>query len=120
MQQPDRDSPTGTKRRRNRKKCVHCGEELSYSAYLQHRRLYYIASERRWMRQSDNATIGADRDNKRPRTDVPLLNTEMEETTESTTLDPLPDMSDNDNTDSEDIISTSQGMVSRRMCKQLQ
>ena len=42
---------SGLTRRRDRKHCEHCGEELSYSAYLQHRRLYYIASERRWVRQ---------------------------------------------------------------------
>ena len=47
------------KRPRDRKHCEHCGEELSYSAYLQHRRLYYIASEQRWIRKKSADTRGA-------------------------------------------------------------
>ena len=35
------------------KECEHCGENLSYSAYLQHRRLCYLTVEKRWIRQSD-------------------------------------------------------------------
>lgn len=48
------------KRRRHRKRCEHCEEELSYSAYLRHRRLYYVAATETWIKKtnadSDSAT----------------------------------------------------------------
>ncbi len=43
------DSSCGRNRRR-RKLCEHCGESLSYSAYLSHRRLYYDSSEDKWVK----------------------------------------------------------------------
>lgn len=43
---------TGRRSRHRRKYCEHCGEELLYSAYPSHRRLYYGASEQRWLQQS--------------------------------------------------------------------
>ena len=35
--------------RHRRQLCEHCGESLSYSAYLSHRRLYYNSLEDRWL-----------------------------------------------------------------------
>ena len=52
------DRLAGVKRHRDRKHCEHCRDDLSYSAYLQHRRLYYVASERRWVRMSDGPMAG--------------------------------------------------------------
>ena len=42
------------KNRHLRKVCGHCGESLSYSAYLSHRRLYYDTAKEVWM-PSENA-----------------------------------------------------------------
>lgn len=44
------------KRRRHRKRCEHCGEELSYSAYLRHRRLYYVAATETWIKKTNADT----------------------------------------------------------------
>ena len=52
------DHLAGVKRHRDRKHCEHCGEDLSYSAHLQHRTLYYVASERRCVRMSDGPMAG--------------------------------------------------------------
>ena len=74
------EPPEHSKRPRDRKQCEHCGEELSYSAYLQHRRLYYVASERRWVQQIDS-TLALPDSSKRPRTQSVSANDE--EITES-------------------------------------
>ena len=71
-----------SKRPRDHKQCEHCGEELSYSAYLQRRRLYYIASERRWVQQIDSTPAMLPDNSKRPRIQSVSVNDE-EEATES-------------------------------------
>lgn len=36
--------------RHRRKLCEHCGENLSYSAYLSHRRLHYNSADDKWLK----------------------------------------------------------------------
>ena len=40
-----------------RRRCGHCDEELSYSAYRSHRSLFYIDSERRWLRSDTESEL---------------------------------------------------------------
>lgn len=40
-----------------RKKCLHCNQFLSYSAYQSHKSLYYIESEQRWLAANVNESL---------------------------------------------------------------